>query len=245
MSSAFIEMGLFLFARLSALLSVAPLIGARSVPVPVRVGLAAVLALVLVPVVPHGAVAGLGAFVVGLVKEVVVGLMLGWVASLVFAAVQMAGEWLDLHGGFQVAQVFDPTFDTQNGLLGQFQYLLAALVFLGSGGYGLVIRAAVESTAWSPPGVLQLHVETEAEWVAMVTRAVWLAVQIAAPVAAALFLAEVAVALLGRAMPQMNLLILALPVKGWLAIAALALALPIVAQVLASSFRQMFAGWPR
>src|SRR5947199_137184 len=87
--------------------------------------------LVFVPKIPGGS---LPILVLGLLKEVALGVILGWIASLFFASVQMAGEWLDLQSGFQAGQLLNPAFDTHNALLGQFSYLLAGMVFLGTGG---------------------------------------------------------------------------------------------------------------
>src|SRR5437899_1129580 len=109
----------------------APLLGGKSVPNPIRVGLSATLAMILTPLATAGPSGSLPVLILGLGKEVVLGLVLGWTASLLFASVQMAGEWLDLHAGFQAAQVLNPAIDLQNALIGNFKYLLAALVFLG------------------------------------------------------------------------------------------------------------------
>src|SRR5438270_207807 len=131
--------GLLIFARFGGLLFAAPLVGGKNVPNPVRIGLSGALALILTPLAAPNPGMSMPVLVVGLFKEVALGLALGWTASLLFASVQMAGEWLDLQAGFQTAQVLNPAFDTQNALLGNFKYLLAGLVFLGSGGYAIML----------------------------------------------------------------------------------------------------------
>src|SRR5437667_12744278 len=88
--------GLMIFARFGGLLFAAPLLSGKNVPNPVRVGLSAAVALILTPLAAPVRSAGLPVLVAGLGKEVVLGLVLGWTASLLFAGVQMAGEWLDL-----------------------------------------------------------------------------------------------------------------------------------------------------
>ena len=171
---------LFLFARFGALLSAAPLVSSKSVPVPVRVGLSGVLALTLMSLSPPGAVASMGwpLLVAGLAKELVVGLVLGWTASLFFACAEMAGSWLDLQAGFQASQLVNPAFDTHNAVLGNFCYLLAGLIFLCSGGYAIVLRAAVRSLAVSPPGVLRIHVGTAGDWTTLMAQVLWIALQL-------------------------------------------------------------------
>jgi flagellar biosynthetic protein FliR len=231
--------GLWIFARFSALLFSAPLLSSRSVPPPVRVGLGGALALVLTPLTPMGPAPDGAVLAVGVVKEVVVGLALGWIATLFFSAVQMAGEWLDLQGGFQAGQLLNPVTETQSAPMGNVTHLLAGIVFLGVGGHGLLLRAAAHSLTISPPGALQLHIGGADDWTTLVTQVVWMAVQLAAPVAAALFLAEVAIGLMNRAMPQVNVMMLTLPAKSLLALAVLALSIPLLARGLVYVFGQM------
>jgi flagellar biosynthetic protein FliR len=203
------------------------------------VGLAATVAMILTPLVTPAAVTSLPVLVVGLCKEVIVGLVLGWTATLLFASVQMAGDWLDLHAGFQAAQVLNPAIDLQNALIGNFKYLLAGLVFLGTGSHAVMLRAAADSLTISPPGVLRLSLGTAGDWTTLLVTAVWIAVQLAAPMAAALFLAEVAIGLINRALPQVNVMILTLPVKAMLAVCALALCIPVLIRALGLVFSNL------
>lgn len=231
--------GLFIFARFGALLVAAPLLSSKSVPPPIRIGLSGMLALLLTPLVAPSPVDSMPLLVVGIAKEVLVGVLLGWAASLFFATAQMAGEWLDLQSGFQAGQLVNPMFDTQNAPLGSFSNVVAGLVFLGTGAYGIVIRAAAKSLAVSPPGVLRLCAGSLAGWTGLLAQVIWIAVQMAAPVAASLFLAEVAIGLINRAMPQVNIMMLTLPVKACLAVSALALAVPFLAHGMGFTFDRM------
>jgi flagellar biosynthetic protein FliR len=235
--------GLFIFTRFSALLLAAPLVGGKNVPPPVQIGLSGALALILMPLAPLTAVNSLPVLVLGLLKEVALGVILGWVASLFFASVQMAGEWLDLQSGFQAGQLLNPAFDTHNALLGQFSYLLAGLVFLGTGGHEAMLRAAVASLRISPPGSLHFGIGTMEGWATLLVQALWIAIQLAAPLAAALFLAEVATGLLSRALPHVNVMILTLPVKSILAICGLALCLPLLAQAMQGAVTSLGGTW--
>jgi flagellar biosynthetic protein FliR len=209
------------------------------VPPPIRIGLSGALALLLTPLVSPSRVDGMPLLVVGIAKEVLVGVVLGWAASVFFATAQMAGEWLDLQSGFQAGQLVNPVFDTQNAPLGSFNNLVAGLVFLGTGAYGIVIRAAAKSLALSPPGALRLCVGSPGAWTALLGQVMWIAIQMAAPVAASLFLAEVAIGLINRAMPQVNVMMLTLPVKACLAVAALALTVPFLAHAMGFTFDRM------
>jgi flagellar biosynthetic protein FliR len=209
------------------------------VPNAVRLGLAGVLALTLAPLTAPSRVGSMPLLVAGMAKELVVGLVLGWTASMFFSCAQMAGDWLDLQSGFQASQLVNPSFNTHNAALGNFFYLLAGLVFLGTGGWAIMLRAAVRSFAVSPPGALHLYLGTAGDWTALLAQVVWIALQLAAPVAGALFLSEIAIGLITRAMPKMNVMMLTLPAKSGLAIGALALSIPVMARALEVSFSHM------
>jgi flagellar biosynthesis protein FliR len=233
--------GLYIFARFGGLFSAAPLVSSKSVPPQVRIGLSGILAMTLMPLSAPSGVGSVSILVAGLGKELLVGLVLGWTASMFFACAQMAGEWLDLQSGFQASQLVNPAFDTHNALLGNLSNWVAVLVFLGSGAYAILLRAAVRSFAISPPGALRLNVGTAGDWMTLVAQVIWIALQLAAPVAAALFLAEIAAGFISRAMPQMNVIMLTLPAKAGLALGALALSLPMMARGLEVAFDHMGA----
>lgn len=224
--------GLLLFVRLGALLFSMPMLGERSVPVPIKVGLSAAVAVLLAPLAPQPEATDLVSYTLYAGKEAIIGLMLGWVAGLFFSAVHIAGDWLDLQGGFQAAQLLNPAFNTQSAPLGTAMHVLSGLIFFGTGGCALMMRAVAKSVELCPCGTLQMHAVSVEQGMLLVTQMIWLAIQMAAPVAGTLFLAEIALALVNRAMPQMNAMFLALPAKGLLALGAMALTMPVLTQSL-------------
>jgi flagellar biosynthetic protein FliR len=239
LASGRLATGLLIFARFAGVLFSAPLVSAKSVPPQIRVGLSGMLALILTPLVRPVMPDSAALMIVGLLKEIVLGLLLGWVATLFFATAQMVGEWLDLQAGFHASQLLNPASETHSGPLGNFYHLLAGILFLGVGGHAMVIRAAALSLRVSPPGALSFHVGASGDWASLAAQMIWIAVQLAAPVAAVLFLAEVTIGLLSRAMPQVNMMMLTLPAKSSMALGALALSIPLIGQALMTIFHRM------
>lgn len=229
--------GLMLFVRFGALLMAMPMLSSRTVPVRVRVGLAALMAMILTPLAPTAPEGGVPLFVAQLAKETLVGLVIGWAAAMVFSCVQMAGEWMDLQGGFQAGTILNPTFDTHNAPLGNFKNMLAGVVFFSCNAHSLILRAGVSSMQITPPGALRFGAGVPGDWTALIGKTFWIAVQLAAPVAAALFLVEILIALANRALPQVNVMILSLPLKALLAVGAVALSVPIIARLLEGVFQ--------
>src|SRR5262249_22307505 len=98
---------------------------------------------------------------------------------------------------------------------------------------------AASSLTVCPPGVLKLHLGASADWVGLMGQVIWIAVQLAAPVAAALFLAEIGIGLIHRAMPQVNAMILTLPAKAALTLVALALSAPVLIMGIGNAFERL------
>ena len=228
--------GLLVFVRVGAAVVVMPVYGARQVPTPVRVGLSAALALVVTPLLEPVEFEGLLPFISLAIKEGIVGLVIGLVATIIFAAVLVAGEMLDVQSGLAIASVVNPSSGFRSTLLGQVKYTLAMLVFMTTGAYQHMIRGVVYSYRWCGLDELTLRPLAASGLLSMIANILLVAVQMAAPVAAALFLTEVAMGLANRALPQMNVMILALPVKALVAVIMLGIALPGVVFVMMRLF---------
>jgi flagellar biosynthetic protein FliR len=214
--------------RASAWLVLVPPFGTRSIPVVVKIGLAAALAL---PVAPRLAESppslDIGPLIGAVVLQVAIGLALGFVTMLAFAAVQAAGSLVDMFAGFTIAQAFDPIAGNQSALFGRFYQLLAATLLFTINGHVLLFRGFMSSfdvAGLRAPALGDLS-EIALDGLAAFMIA---AVEIAAPLLAALFLTEVALGLLARAAPHMNVFVLGFPLKILLTLGLVGLALPII-----------------
>jgi len=228
--------GLLIFVRIGAAVVSMPIYGAKQTPTQIRVGLSVALTLVVAPLLPLAAVDSTLTFAGLALKEAIVGLVIGLTATMIFAAAQIAGEMLDVQSGLSIASVINPTAGVRSTLLGQAQYMLAVLICLATGAYQWMIRALVESYRLCGLGGLTTRPEAMGGALSLMGHVLLVSVQLAAPVAAALFLTEAAMGLANRALPQMNVMILALPVKVLVAVTVLAAALPGVAWLLARLF---------
>lgn len=240
------QTGIFLlvFARMSGVFSTAPVLGSRNVPVIARVGLALSLALILLPPVAAGQVTAptaLLAYVAAAAREFVAGLIIGYICSLVFFAVQAAGHLLDLQIGFGIVNVFDPQFGQQVPLIGNFYYLLALMVFLAINGHHLLLAGLYASFQVLPllapqfAGGPLLAVATQ-----LAIGVFTIALKIAMPVLVALFLTDVALGVLNRTMPQMNIFMVGLPGKIFVGLFLIFLSLPMLVFFLEVSFHGLY-----
>ena len=207
---------LVIMTRVGPLTFLMPVIGSRGVPVQVKILVTLVIAFVLVPVVdvsvdtmPSTAV-GYGIFVL---SEVAFAAVLSLFARFVFAAVQLAGQYTSISMGMGMAAAMDPQFGTQTSLIGIFWNLVAILIFLSLDGHHLFIRTMVESFVWVHPGELHL---TQATFEGIVQGAAYmfvLGVKVMAPAGAALFFSHVAMGIVAKTVPQIPVMIVAMPMN--------------------------------
>jgi flagellar biosynthesis protein FliR len=229
---------LLVFARLSAALVPMPLLGARSVPPQTKIGLALLLSLIVLPLnaEPDAVPTDLLRFAAVLGSEVLVGLAMGIVVMLVFQAIEMGAGLVGLQIGFSFAQVVDPLTGAQSGVMELFYRLVATLIFFVVNGHYVVITGLVRTFEVVPAGSADLSL-IAGERVAPFFAALFVvAIRIALPVTAALILTDFAFGIVGRAVPQMNVLIVGLPVKVGVGLFVMAVSMPLLVAFTGSFF---------
>lgn len=228
---------LFLLLRVSALLLAVPLFGGPGVPPHVKIGLAGLTALLLVPVVPAGLPpTDLLDVLTTSAQEIGVGLGMGFVVSLFFFGLQLAGQLMDVPIGYGMVNVLDPHFGGQVPILGQFQNALAVLVFFTINGHHELFRALADSYALIPIGQAAWHDGLAAVIIQGVTSMFLLGVRIGVPVMAAAFLTDVALGIVNRAVPQINVFITGYPLKIAAGLFTIIIVLPVYVSLLALAF---------
>lgn len=216
--------------RISGVMFVAPVFANRSVPPPARVFLTLMTALALLPVSGRTAVfasqPGTLAYVAAAVGELFLGLILGYLVLLVFVAVQVAGQLLDLEMGFGIVTVMDPQFGQPAPLVGNFLYLISLLLFLLIDGHHQLLRALAYSFERVPVGAMTTGPALYARLFESFSWMFTSAARMALPALAALFLTSAVMAVLARTMPQLNVFIVGLPLKILVGLGTLIVALP-------------------
>jgi flagellar biosynthetic protein FliR len=234
---------LLIFARVGGIFTTAPVLGSARVPMPLRAGLALLLAGVLTPVTPalsDQVPSALLPFTVVVVKELAIGVTIGFIASMLIATLQMAGELADLQAGFGFASLFDPTFGGRSSIFSHFQGLLAWVIFLGINGHHALISAVARSTQALPLGLSGVGPLTAGNVVELSAQLFPIVLRVAAPITGAVLLADIALGMIGRTVPQMNILVLGFPVKMALALVTLTLALPLFSSIGEQVTRSIF-----
>jgi len=207
---------LVIMTRVGPLVFLMPVIGSSSVPVQVKVLFTLALSLILLPVVqvsaallPESAM-GYAAFVT---VEMTFGAILAFFARLVFDATDLAGQMVGISMGMGMAGTMDPEFGTQVSLVGTLWNIVAVLIFLGINGHHLFFRTLVESFAWVTPGSIHLGKATVLGVMGGIVQMFVLGIQIMAPAAVALFLSHVAMGVVAKTVPQVPIMMVAMPLN--------------------------------
>ena len=220
---------LLVFGRAGGLIVGAPFWGSRVVPVLVRVWIAMLLALATYPLVPGISLQGgitLLSLLMTLSGEILLGLMLGWTAQLLFAAMRLAGQEIEIKSGLGLLQLVDPHEGGQSGIFAAFLELTAGLIFFSLNGHHLLVRALSSSYSIFPLAGEKFATRLVEGLITSAGEIFMVALRISAPVVIGLLLSDVVLGIISRAIPQMNVFIVAQPLQFALVLLLLLLSLP-------------------
>lgn len=236
------QLFLICLARIAALIGSMPVFSGAQTPMRIKAGLALVFTLVVFPVVspllPH---LSFEPFTLGvlLAKEAMLGVMVGFVARLIFTAVEFGGVVIGYQMGFAAANVFDPQNQRQISLISQFQNVFAILIFLAVDGHHFLLRATVESFRMLPPGSENLSGEAIPYLMELTSGMFVFAVKLSAPILAVLLLSALAMGVMARVFPQLNVFMLSYPINIGVSFVVMGLTLNLVAMLLEREFSNM------
>ena len=207
-----VAMGLLPFARISGVCMVAPIFGALFVPTPVRVVFAVVITIVVLQFQPPVPPQELGLMLVpALVREVVIGIAMGFVAQMIFDAVVVGGQTVAMSMGLGFATMVDPSRGSVP-VLSQFYLIIATLLFLALNAHLALLRIVIDSFTLLPAGSATLSGASAASVVAFGSTLFASAIKLALPAVVALLIVNLAFGVMSRAAPSMNLFAVGFPV---------------------------------
>ena len=221
--------------RIGGLVAVAPFFNSTTTPDKVKVGLVCALAVVLLPTVDYSTLAipdNIVGYFAAALAEVAVGAIIGLVASIVFAGIQLGGYIAAQQIGLAIANVFDPTQNEETSIVAQLFYMFGVVVFVLLKGHYVLLYALANSfrlvplASFSPDEAVAAKVGVEAVGDMFV-----LAVKVAAPAVIALMMATMVMAIIARTVPEMNIFNIGFAVRLAVGLGILTLAVPALAVV--------------
>lgn len=239
------NIGIFLlvFARVLGIFVSAPVFNQKNVPVYVKLGFSLIFSMIIFPVIKVPLNLELGNFYILLlmsVKELMVGIMIGFIGYLFFSLLYLAGRIADMQIGFAMVSVINPQDDTQIPLMGSFFYTMAILIFLSTNGHHVFIQSLKYSFDHIPLGGLRINIFMIDKLIEIMSVTFVISFKIAAPILISIFISNVLLGILARTMPQMNVFVVGMPLKILVGLVVIILVFPLYVGVFEHIFDLMF-----
>lgn len=236
---------MLIFCRITSFFVVAPVLSSRGVPNVFKIGMSFFLSVLvfLTYGVHHELPADL-TYVLLIIREILIGLVLGFVAYLLFVVIQTAGAFIDIQIGFGIANVIDPMTGASAPVLGNFKYMFALLLFLAMNGHHYLIDGIIRSYDWVPLSndfFMKLYNGSISDFLVQTfDQSFVLAFQMSAPIVTALFLTDVGLGFLARTAPQFNVFVIGMQLKVIVGLIVLLLTVPSFSYLFGDLFGIMF-----
>jgi flagellar biosynthetic protein FliR len=232
--TAWIAAFFFPLARILALISSAPVLGNKQIPIRIKVGLAMIITVVVAPTVNMPAniepASAIGLLVMA--QQVLIGLAMGFCMRLIFTAIEMAGDLAGMQMGLGFASFYDPVNAAYSPVIAQFLGILTTLAFLGFNGHLYMLASLADSFQAFPisatlPSATAFRTMAESGGIIFAH-----ALQLSMPLIGALMITNLALGILTRSAPQLNIFAVGFPITLTVGFATLALSLPYLAPLL-------------
>ena len=223
-------LGFFIiFTRISGLMVAAPVLGDNNIPMQVKVGLAFVMSLVFYPVLAAPTLGNnppLLDISLLTLREFATGALMGFSVRILFTGLAMAGEVIGFQMGVGIANIFDPSSQTQVALIGQIYMVFALLLFVVLDGHHLLVQALVESYRILPVGEASATAGGAKFFTTISAEIFIIGLKIGAPLIVAMMAANMIMGLITRSVPQLNVIIVGIPFTILMGLAFLAIGFP-------------------
>jgi len=223
-----------ILTRVSGVVMTVPVFGTTDVPVQVRALLAVAMALLVTPSqwglsIPYPET--MVNYLVVVASELVVGLSLGLGVAILFTGLEVAGQMIAQVSGLAIAEVFDPSQETNVSVFSRLLFLVTLAIFVSIGGHRMVMGGLLSTFQNIPPGSASLPRPLTEALVSLVTQSFELGIRASAPMVVSLLLANLILGLIGRTLPQLNILVIGLGMNSLVTFAVLSLSLGAAAWV--------------
>lgn len=235
-----VQQFLLVMIRMTVFIAISPGFSHSSFPTISKVALAVGLSIPVMAVIqPFETDLTMAMFVAIGIKELFIGMALGYITLLFFTAVEIAGSLVDFQVGFSMGSIYDPSLGVNASYYGRIYYWISIMIFFIANIHHQVITSLVESFTWAPLDQLNFtHIGMEGI-VHLFGHLFATAVQLAIPLIIVALLSELTLALISRTVPQINVLILGMPMKTLVSLVFMFFFLPVLMQNIGELFPDM------
>ena len=236
---------LLIFVRMTGLFIVAPIFGRRNIPAYLKIGFSFFTAILLVNAIQIPSpetYASLLQLALIVTKEFIVGITIGFIAYMVFTAIYVAGEIIDMQIGFGVVNVMDPISNIQVPITSNIYFILSMLVYIAVNGHHALIKALFDSYTIVPLGTAVFNASIAENLMGIFGNIFAIGFKIAAPIIAAILITDVALGTISRMVPQLNVFVIGMPLKILVGLVILMVTIPMFLYILEGLFKVVDTG---
>lgn len=233
---------LLILVRMGSLFVITPVFGGRNMPSYLKIGLAFFCSVILVTLLNDVTVVftDIFSYTAMVLKELVIGIILGFSSYLVFSALYLAGQIIDTQIGFGMVNVLDPLHDTQVPITGNFLYIITLIFFLTMNGHHVLLTALFKSYNVLPVNSFVFNDVLFNNMLNIFYETFAIGFKISIPMLAASLLAEIALGILTKTVPQMNVFVIGMPLKVGVGLITLIAMIPMYMATMDATFNKMF-----
>ncbi len=231
--------GLMIFARLMGFIRFAPVLNRKEIPGMVKLAFAVILTIILMMTVKTGPIPSGTSLILGLILNIVGGMLVGFIANCIVLAISAAGDMINMQMGLSSAMVLDPTVGTQVSILGNFFGLLAVILFIDVGGVYWLINALHRSFEIFPVYATAIPMDrliNKEYLVTLTSNVLYIGLQIASPVLLATLGQDLILGIISKTAPQVNVFQLSFLFKPVLGAAILLWIMPVIVNIINDYF---------
>jgi len=236
-----IQIFLLIFSRVVSVLWLLPIFSSKAVSVPFKAGVSLLIAYLLFDsiVVDRSFSSDPYFLFLFVIKEVFIGISIGFFVRVLFTAVNVAGEIISIQSGFSFARFMDPLSMTQVTVIEQLKNLLAMMLFLAMDAHHILVSAIVASFRDVPIGSVTIQQSFFQYLITVSGRIFVTGFKIGAPIIVTLMFVEIALGMLSRMIPQINIFIEGVPLKILVTVIMFSFSLGVIVPVIANMFKGM------
>jgi flagellar biosynthetic protein FliR/FlhB len=230
---------LMVFFRLTSLILSVQSFFPSETPAILKIGFSAIVSMIITPLIDSSTVPAVNQlldFLPIIFKEIIVGLSMAFVINLIFSIAQMAGQMMDFSIGFSMMTLFDPISSENLSVMGRVLYWLSLIVFILVDGHLLVVRSLIQSFEVVSIGGFSFLPDHATYMIHVIIEFFAIGLKIAIPIILILLITEIVLGLVSRVMPQLNAMILGMPIKMLVGLSAFGVLIPVIIKLIAMNF---------
>lgn len=235
------ELFLLVLTRVSGIFIISPFFSAQNIPNILKIGFSFILSILISLTLDINITLEGTTFVATIAKELMVGLIIGFISYMFFTVFYIMGQLIDMKIGFGMVNVMDPQHKVQVPLMGNFYYILAFLILFSINGHHMIINAIVDSYEFIPIGKFTFDEEIAFFLINILSKTFATGFKLAAPIIAIILLIDLVLGILARTIPQMNVFVVSMPLKILVGFLIISISIPIFYTITIDIFNETFS----